>query len=218
MAAHASGACPGHAVRSSCFSMRTAPVTRRISGRSWLPSRMGPPTWCSGRGSARAEPQGCPPPPCPSTSAWETGSQRFSSDGHGAPLTDLSPFRAIRRSTLLSLSFEDLSFGWPTEMIVGAARAGLRIVEVPVACRPRSGGRSKVSGTLRGTVLATAHILRVIFGSPRIAPPHAADGLEAEKTDAGDRCRGDHGEAAGAGHYEDAPVPAADARSGRRTV
>jgi len=95
---------------------------------------------------------------------------------HGAPLTDLSPFRAIRRSTLLSLSFEDLTFGWPTEMIVGAARAGLRIVEVPVACRPRSGGRSKVSGTLRGTVLATAHILGVILGSRRIAPPPAADG------------------------------------------
>jgi rSAM/selenodomain-associated transferase 1 len=95
---------------------------------------------------------------------------------HGAPLTDLSPFRAVRRSTLLALPFEDLTFGWPTEMIVGAARAGLRIVEVPVAWRPRSGGRSKVSGTLRGTVLATTHILGVILGSRRIAPPPAADG------------------------------------------
>jgi rSAM/selenodomain-associated transferase 1 len=95
---------------------------------------------------------------------------------HGAHLSDLSPFRAIRRSTLLELPIENLTFGWPTEMIVRAAAAGLRIVEVPVSWRPRSGGRSKVGGTLSGTMLATGHILRAILGSPRHAGQTAADG------------------------------------------
>ena len=97
---------------------------------------------------------------------------------HGVPLTDLSPFRAIRRSTLLALAIEDLTFGWPTEMIVRAARAAVRIIEVPVASRPRSGGRSKVSGTLRGTTLATVRILGAILGSRRTAGPKAAGGPE----------------------------------------
>ncbi len=86
---------------------------------------------------------------------------------HGARVSDLSPFRAVRRSTLLALSIENLTFGWPTEMIVKAAAAGLRIIEVPVAWRPRSGGRSKVGGTLPGTILAAAHIFAVILGSRR---------------------------------------------------
>ena len=97
---------------------------------------------------------------------------------HGAPVTDLSPFRAIRHSMLLGLPIEDLTFGWPTEMIVRAARAGVRIIEVPVACRPRSGGRSKVSGTLRGATLATVRILGAILGSGRTAGPKAVGGPE----------------------------------------
>jgi glycosyltransferase involved in cell wall biosynthesis len=82
---------------------------------------------------------------------------------YGLPLTDLSPFRAIRRESLLALGMEEMTYGWPTEMIVKAARTGWRIVEVPVHYRPRSGGRSKISGTVRGTVLAAYHILRAIF-------------------------------------------------------
>jgi len=97
---------------------------------------------------------------------------------HGVPVTDLSPFRAIRRSTLRALPIEDLTFGWPTEMIVNAARAGWRIIEVPVSCRPRSGGRSKVSGTLRGATLAAVHILGAILGSTRTAGPKAVRGPE----------------------------------------
>jgi glycosyltransferase involved in cell wall biosynthesis len=79
------------------------------------------------------------------------------------PLSDLAPFRAVDRRRLLQLGMEDMTYGWPTEMIVKAARAGWRVVEVPVRYRPRIGGRSKISGTLRGTVLATYHILVTIF-------------------------------------------------------
>ncbi|MGD8244708.1 MAG: glycosyltransferase family 2 protein [Anaerolineae bacterium] len=82
---------------------------------------------------------------------------------YGVPLTDLSPFRAIRRESLLALGMKEMTYGWPTEMIVKAALRGWRIVEVAVRCRPRSGGRSKISGTVRGTVLAAYHILRTIF-------------------------------------------------------
>ncbi|MGD2147376.1 MAG: glycosyltransferase family 2 protein [Anaerolineae bacterium] len=92
---------------------------------------------------------------------------------YGLPLTDLSPFRAIHRQSLLTLALEDLTYGWPTEMIVKAARRGLRIVEVPVRYRPRIGGRSKISGTLKGTVLAAYHILRTISRyAGRRAVPH----------------------------------------------
>jgi glycosyltransferase involved in cell wall biosynthesis len=82
---------------------------------------------------------------------------------YGLPLTDLSPFRAVDRPKLLALGMEEMTYGWPTEMIVKAARAKWRIVEVPVGCHPRLGGRSKISGTVRGTVLATYHILRMIL-------------------------------------------------------
>jgi glycosyltransferase involved in cell wall biosynthesis len=75
------------------------------------------------------------------------------------PVTDLSPFRAINRDALLSLDMQEMTYGWPTEMIAKAARRGLRIVEIPVRYRPRRGGKSKISGTLRGTVLATWYIL-----------------------------------------------------------
>jgi glycosyltransferase involved in cell wall biosynthesis len=70
------------------------------------------------------------------------------------PLTDLGPYRAIRRDRLLGLGMTDRGSGWPLEMIARAGRAGLRVAEVPVRYRPRAGGRSKVSGSLRGTVQA----------------------------------------------------------------
>jgi glycosyltransferase involved in cell wall biosynthesis len=79
------------------------------------------------------------------------------------PLTDLGPFRAVDLHKLLQLSMVEMTYGWPTEMIVKAARAGWRVVEIPVRYRPRIGGRSKISGTFRGTVLATYHILVTIF-------------------------------------------------------
>jgi glycosyltransferase involved in cell wall biosynthesis len=72
----------------------------------------------------------------------------------GAPLSDLGPFRAIRRDRLLALGMTDRGSGWPLEMIGRAGSVGLRVVEVPVRYRSRAGGRSKVSGSLRGTVRA----------------------------------------------------------------
>jgi glycosyltransferase involved in cell wall biosynthesis len=82
---------------------------------------------------------------------------------YGLPLTDLSPFRAVRRARLLELDMQEMTYGWPTEMITKAARHKWRIVEVPVTYHPRLGGKSKISGTLRGTVLATYFILRTIL-------------------------------------------------------
>lgn len=79
----------------------------------------------------------------------------------GAHYTDLGPFRAIRWEALERLGMTDRDFGWTIEMQIKAARAGLRILEVPVRYRPRI-GRSKISGTLRGTVLAGSKILVTI--------------------------------------------------------
>lgn len=76
--------------------------------------------------------------------------------------TDLGPFRAIRYDQLLALEMNDPDFGWTVEMQVKAAKAGIRSVEVPVRYRNRI-GVSKVSGTLRGTILAGHKILWTIF-------------------------------------------------------
>jgi glycosyltransferase involved in cell wall biosynthesis len=78
---------------------------------------------------------------------------------YGVRYTDMCPFRAIRRDALARLAMREETYGWNLEMQMKAARAGLRILEVPVDHRRRTGGESKVSGTLRGTVLAGARIL-----------------------------------------------------------
>jgi glycosyltransferase involved in cell wall biosynthesis len=80
---------------------------------------------------------------------------------YGLHLTDLGPYRAIRRPLLLALEMREMTYGWPTEMMVKAARRGARLVEVPVTSHPRRAGRSKVSGTLRGSLLAAWFILGV---------------------------------------------------------
>ncbi len=82
---------------------------------------------------------------------------------YGLSITDLGPYRAIQRQLLSELDMLEMTFGWPTEMIVKAARRGARIVEVPVRYHSRRYGQSKVSGTVRGTLLAGWHILRVTF-------------------------------------------------------
>ena len=71
----------------------------------------------------------------------------------GARLTDLGPMRAARREGLLGLGIQDRRFGWPLEMVLRAGAAGWRVEEVPVSHHPRA-GRSKVTGTVRGTVRA----------------------------------------------------------------
>jgi glycosyltransferase involved in cell wall biosynthesis len=72
--------------------------------------------------------------------------------------TDMSPFRAIRRDALERLDMREQTYGWNLEMQMKAARAGLRILEIPVNHRRRAGGESKVSGTLRGTFVAGVQI------------------------------------------------------------
>ena len=79
----------------------------------------------------------------------------------GARLTDLGPMRAAPRERLLALGMEDRRFGWPLEMVVRSARAGWRIEEVPVSYLPRA-GRSKVTGTVRGTVRAARDMAAVL--------------------------------------------------------
>jgi glycosyltransferase involved in cell wall biosynthesis len=70
----------------------------------------------------------------------------------GVRVTDIGPMRAARREPLLALGLRDRRFGWPLEMVLRAAEADWRIEEVPVTYRRRDGGRSKVTGTVRGTV------------------------------------------------------------------
>ena len=75
--------------------------------------------------------------------------------------TDLGPFRAIRYETLLSLDMQDRDYGWTAEMQAKAARAGIRAIEVPVSYHRRI-GKSKITGTVKGTVLAGYKILTTI--------------------------------------------------------
>ncbi len=79
----------------------------------------------------------------------------------GVPLHDLGPMRAARRADLLALGLKDRRFGYPLEMVLRAAAAGWRIGEAPVAYYPRT-GKSKVTGTVGGTVKAVRDMRRVL--------------------------------------------------------
>jgi len=79
----------------------------------------------------------------------------------GLSLTDMGPLRAMRRRAVIELGIEDRRFGWPLEMIVRAGHAGWRIEEVPVAYHPRV-GRSKVTGTVKGTVRAVRDMASIL--------------------------------------------------------
>lgn len=78
---------------------------------------------------------------------------------YGVRSTDMGPFRAIRRDTLEGLRLREETFGWPLEMQMRAAQAGVRTLEVPVDYRRRAGGHSKIAGSVRGSVLAATRIL-----------------------------------------------------------
>lgn len=79
----------------------------------------------------------------------------------GTKYSDLGPFRAIRRSALDALHMTDRTWGWTIEMQVKAAEAALRTVEIPVRTRPRI-GRSKISGSVTGTMRAAARMIAMI--------------------------------------------------------
>ena len=70
---------------------------------------------------------------------------------YGIRVTDLGPYRAIRSDVMCDLEMREMTFGWPTEMMVKVARRHGRILEVPVSWHARRSGQSKVSGTARGS-------------------------------------------------------------------
>ena len=82
---------------------------------------------------------------------------------YGVRYTDMCPFRAIRRDVLEKLGMKEATYGWNLEMQMRAARARLRILEIPVNHRCRTGGESKVSGTMRGTLVAGLRIIATLF-------------------------------------------------------
>jgi glycosyltransferase involved in cell wall biosynthesis len=82
---------------------------------------------------------------------------------YGVHYTDMAAFRAIRRATLFQLGMREMTYGWNLEMQMRAARAGLRIMEIPVNYRRRSSGLSKVTGSLRGSIRASARIIATFF-------------------------------------------------------
>ncbi len=88
-------------------------------------------------------------------------SARLMSRLYHVTVTDLGPYRAIRADLMRSLKMCEMTFGWPTEMMVKVAKGNGRIIEVPVSWHVRRSGRSKVSGTLRGSLLAAYYILGV---------------------------------------------------------
>jgi glycosyltransferase involved in cell wall biosynthesis len=78
---------------------------------------------------------------------------------YGVRYTDMCAYRAIRRDCLDRLGMREMTYGWNIEMQMKAARAGLRILELPMPYRRRSGGESKVAGTIRGSLRAGARIV-----------------------------------------------------------
>jgi glycosyltransferase involved in cell wall biosynthesis len=86
---------------------------------------------------------------------------RLMSRLYGLTVTDLGPYRSIRRTLLEALDMREMTYGWPTEMMVKATKRSARIVEVPVSYHSRQAGRSKISGTVSGTILAGWYILGV---------------------------------------------------------
>ncbi|HZA09463.1 glycosyltransferase family 2 protein [Mycobacterium sp.] len=81
---------------------------------------------------------------------------------YGVPIHDIAPMRVTRRDALLALGVVDRRSGYPVELLVRAAKAGWRVVERDVRYGPRTGGKSKVSGSLRGSFIAALDFWRVI--------------------------------------------------------
>ena len=81
---------------------------------------------------------------------------------YGVRFTDLGPFRAIRFDKLMELNMQDKTYGWTVEMQLKSAKMGFRCAEVPVRYRKRI-GFSKISGTVKGTVMAGYKIIATIF-------------------------------------------------------
>jgi glycosyltransferase involved in cell wall biosynthesis len=103
----------------------------------------------------------------PGSMAWhQIGAGRLAGAGmrllYGVRYTDMCAFRAIRRDALLGLGMRELTYGWNIEMQMRSARAGLRILELPVPYHCRIGGTSKVAGSLSGSIRAGARIMATL--------------------------------------------------------
>lgn len=106
---------------------------------------------------------------CPEPGAWPLHAQlanrliaRELRRRAGAPLSDLGPMRCARRKPLLALRLQDRAFAWPLEMVIAAAAADWAIGEAPTTYRRRAGGRSKVTGTIRGTARTVRDMSRLL--------------------------------------------------------
>ena len=93
----------------------------------------------------------------------------------GSRLADLPSFKAVRMDALERMDMSEMTYGWTTELLVKAVRLELRIAEVPIEYRERLGGRSKVSGTVRGTLgaawkLTTCALKYSRWSSPTVTP------------------------------------------------
>jgi glycosyltransferase involved in cell wall biosynthesis len=88
---------------------------------------------------------------------------------YGVRYTDMCAFRAIRRDRLLGLDMREMTYGWNIEMQMRAARARLRILEIPVPYRRRTGGTSKVAGSLSGTLRAAGRIIATFVRVARLS-------------------------------------------------
>jgi glycosyltransferase involved in cell wall biosynthesis len=97
---------------------------------------------------------------------------------YGVRFTDLGPFRAIRYDALLALDMQDRDYGWTAEMQAKAARDGIRVAEVPVSYHRRI-GKSKITGTVKGTVMAGYKILTTIL-RVRLLPPESSLAVESK--------------------------------------
>ena len=90
---------------------------------------------------------------------------------YGVPYSDMCAFRAIRRDALGRLGLKEMSYGWNIEMQMQAARAGLRILEIPVPYRRRAAGKSKVAGSFVGTLRAASRIAVTCAREAMSSPP-----------------------------------------------
>lgn len=104
----------------------------------------------------------------------------------GVRVSDLGPVRAIGREALLALDMREMTYGWSAEMLLKAGRAGYRVLEVPVDYHRRAGGRSKVAGTITGTLGASRSILATLARYARWRPQAATH----DGTVAGERGEG----------------------------
>ena len=145
----------GHGSDRLLHGLRRLPRPGRPRGADRTGSETAPPTWCS---APAAPDPGAWPLHARLANRWLAREVRRRTD---CRLSDLGPMRAARRADLLGLGLRDRRSGWPLEMVLRAGAAGWRISEVPVRYRARR-GRSKVTGTLGGT-------LRAVHDMPRPA-------------------------------------------------